>query len=231
MIRNISFRGGSFQIWSLETYPNHASWTSFDDEINIKEAFWHIQPGAHVLDIGAAFGSYALTALAQGAGMVWAWSPQGHPGETEQEVLQKSIILNGWGDKCIVYNTGLYSSVGYLHTVNQTIQSTIDDEFVARTAGNIIKVETLDSWAGRELSTSQRVDWMKLDVEGAEVEVLKGAANTILKYKPNIQVENHIFKRASIADEVRQFLNELDYQEVGNIPYTAAVTHSLYKSK
>lgn len=37
----------------------------------------------------------------------------------------------------------------------------------------------------------QRVDWIKIDVEGAEVEVLAGAAETISRYTPQIFIEVH----------------------------------------
>jgi len=41
-----------------------------------------------------------------------------------------------------------------------------------------------------------RLDFLKIDVEGHDVEVLKGGENTILKYKPVIQIE--IFKEPTL---------------------------------
>ena len=76
-----------------------------------------------------------------------------------------------------------------------------------------------------------RVDWMKLDVEGAEVEVLKGAKDLISKFCPKIQVENHVFKRASLYEEVRELLigGNLGarYEEISTVQYHS-VSHSLY---
>jgi FkbM family methyltransferase len=36
-----------------------------------------------------------------------------------------------------------------------------------------------------------RVDWIKMDIEGAEIEALKGAEKTLLQYRPRLFVEVH----------------------------------------
>lgn len=53
-----------------------------------------------------------------------------------------------------------------------------------------------------------RVDFIKIDVEGMEVDALKGALNTIEKYKPILTVE---FLKSGY-EPVAQFLAALGYQ-------------------
>ena len=50
--------------------------------------------------------------------------------------------------------------------------------------------------------------FIKIDVEGHELQVLKGASETIKKYKPSILIEIHNFSEDS---EVHQYLKSLGY--------------------
>ena len=221
-VRDLQFKGAAYKIWCVETISQHPTWFSFEDEASVRDSMWDVKPGDVVLDVGAAYGSYALTALASGADFVHAWSPQGFSGEeTEAEVLKKSLDLNGWSDRCSVRGDGAYSRVGWLNADTQEFTESEPSPMGA----NVIKVQTLDGWASGEDLT--RVDWMKLDVEGAEVDVLKGADGIVRRFRPKILVENHLFKRATIADEVRGLLIPSGYREVATVPYHS-VSHSLY---
>jgi FkbM family methyltransferase len=223
MIRNHSFKDQTFQIYCEERYPLHPTWYTFEDEQDVRNKFWNIQTGEKILDIGACFGSYTLTALSQGAAFVWAWAPQGPIGEeTEFEILSRNLELNGWSDKCKIYQTGLYAAAGYLNVDNQTFSET--------RSGSEIYVERLDDWADRELSGAV-IDWIKMDVEGAEVEILQNSKNLITRCHPKILVENHVFRRSTIVDEIRQLLlmDIGGYMEVAtDLYHVSNVSHSLY---
>jgi FkbM family methyltransferase len=223
MIKELSFLGHPYKISCMDTIPNHPSWYSFEDEHIVRERNWIISPGDVVMDVGAAFGSYTLPALAQGAAFVWAWSPQGMPGEPpEADILLESLALNGWSDKCSIERSGVYSKEGWLDTVTQkyTFSKPIN------APDYVIQVSTLDTWShSKDL---KKVDWMKFDVEGAELEVLIGGKNLISKFQPKIQVENHVFKIPTIESDVRQFLvNEMGYKEISTVKYFT-ISHSLY---
>lgn len=216
MIKEYSFKGHPYKI---ECSDVHASWWTHEDEHEVRMRQWDIQPGEVVLDIGAAYGSYSLIALALGAEYVFAWSPQGPPGQEPERVLfEKSLLLNGWQDKAIVYNSGLYNQTGWLNVDTQQMVEPQEHP-------SVIKVETLDGWTSRV--DPNKVDWLKLDVEGAEVEVLKSGIETIKKFKPKIQIENHLFVRNTIAEEIRDLLLPLGYIEIENVPYHS-VSHSLF---
>jgi len=224
MIKDLSFRGHPYQIECSDSPAVcHPSWFSFDDESDVRERDWGIQKGDVVLDVGAAYGSYTLTALAAGAEFVYAWTPQGPPGEEpERALLAKSLALNGWTDRCEIYDSGAFDKSGWLNASTQEFHETEPAPH-----GDIIRVEKLDDWAARV--KPRRAHWMKLDVEGAEIEVLRGARVLIGVCRPRILLENHLFKRASIADEVREILvGEHNYREVSTHPHHS-VSHSLYE--
>ena len=69
-----------------------------------------------------------------------------------------------------------------------------------------VKARPLDAVI-HELSISH-VDWVKIDVEGAELHVLRGFKNGIAKFKPKIIIEVSDFNRK----EVFKFFKELNYK-------------------
>lgn len=216
------FRGRSYRICCSDV-PKHASHFTYDDEVTVRDSFWNIEEGDRILDVGAAFGSYAMTALACGAGFIWAWSPQGPPGEElmEADYFERSLELNGWSDRCRVMRSGIFDKRGFLNTETQQMVPAVNGDWT------VIEVEPLDAWAESGLEGVDGVEWLKIDVEGAEVEVLKSGEATIKRFMPKVFVENHLFKRQSIAQEVKDVLEAFGYSETVTVPYHG-VSHSLY---
>ncbi|MDR0836180.1 MAG: FkbM family methyltransferase [Tannerella sp.] len=74
---------------------------------------------------------------------------------------------------------GIYSYSGKLpFAENASMLSMIDEK-----SDNYIAVDTIDN-----ITAGEPVTYIKFDVEGAELEALKGAAQTIKKYKPTLGV-------------------------------------------
>lgn len=225
-----SFKGHSYKVACATHSSQHPSWYSFEDESSVRDAMWDVRPGACVFDVGAAYGSYTLTALAAGATRVFAWSPQGEPGiPHEREFLAESLRRNGWADRVTTYGTGVYDRDGWLNAMTQEFSVEPPTSF----NNDVIQVGRLDSWYENDFVPNESKNaysefWLKLDVEGAEVDVLRAATHLIGDLRPHIQVENHNFKRATIEAEVRAVLTGLGYREIVTNPYHA-VSHSLYK--
>ena len=80
----------------------------------------------------------------------------------------------------------------------------------ARTGGVPIEIRTLDGSFGAE-----RLDLLKIDAEGMEFPVLRGAENMIRRFKPVIYVENDRIERSR---ELIETLLSLGYRLWWNLP-------------
>lgn len=231
VIKEFSFQGTSYRVACEESRVTHPSWFSHVDESIVRDAKWKIRPGDCVFDVGASYGSYTLTALAAGAARAFAWSPQGYPGErSEASYLHESLELNGWEDRCDIYLSGCYDRAGWLHAGTQEFY-----EAEPEPNWEIIRVEPLDQWYEREFRSRFSPGqfpryWLKLDVEGAEVEVLKTSERLIRELLPSILVELHEFKRPSVEVEVKNLLAALGYDVASPTKYHA-VAHALYRPR
>lgn len=230
-VKSVITPNGTYQIAHITSIPDHPSWYSHEDEKSVRERIWKVGEGDLVLDVGAAFGSYTLTALLRGAKRTYSWSPENGCGDTpERDFLERSLELNGWQHKGTVYNYGLLDKSGWLNTMEGKFYDTYPS--IINHPLFFFEVKTLDSWYQNVfLKTDNHAaynkTWMKLDVESAEVEVLKGARQLIQELKPIITVENHLFIRASIHQEVRDLLLPMGYTEHSTEQYHS-VSHSLY---
>ena len=229
--KEFTFRNSRFLVEIVPIFfPQHPSWFSFVDEHEVRDRNWRIEPGDCVFDVGAAYGSYTMCALASGAAMAFAWSPQGFAGDklTEAGHMRATLRHNEWEDKCMVMESGIYSRPGWINCSTQHFYEERPEPHP-----DIIEVAPLDDWYRRTFRAMFSAGqfpryWLKLDVEGAEVEVLRSAELLIAELRPNILVENHNFKRPTIEQEVRELLTGAKgYREESTVAYHS-VSHSLY---
>jgi hypothetical protein len=73
---------------------------------------------------------------------------------------------------------------------------------------NVVDLMTLDKFV--EKYKIEIIDFIKIDAEGMDMEVLLGGRNTIDKFKPSILVE-HSDNEVSILDELRTELSKYNY--------------------
>jgi FkbM family methyltransferase len=178
-----------------------------------------IADGFVVLDIGANIGAHTLpiARLVGPSGKVIAFEPTKYASEK----LLNNIRLNPRLSNRIVFNQTMlvgsiseelpkeiYSSwplekAGDLHSDHQgRLKSTI---------GAI--AQTLDSYA--EQHNLDRVDFIKLDVDGHEYEVLQGARDMLEKLKPSIMLElaPYVYsERPSDFDDLLRLLWDMGYR-------------------
>ena len=211
----------------------HPSWWSFMDEIETRELWWHIKPGDVVADVGADFGSYTLSALAQGAARVHAWSPPfKHPTMAiECDTLARSAHMNGWLDKLELHPTGLWEKPGFLAAFDGPRKAQYHYSphgaliAIQREPGNCatFPVNTLDA---RRLS---KLDWLKIDTECCEFEVLNGAMQTIMRCHPAVLLEHHYHIDPDCETKCAALLSTLGYKQDGETRPHGMVAHSLYR--
>ncbi len=210
----MDFRGSKYRILELDRGPQDPSWFTFVDEADVRDREWRIGPGDVVIDIGSAYGSYALTAMASGASFVHCWNPVA----SENEVLAANLEMNGWASSSAVHGGGLYSKTGYLRESDQSFSETEADGH--------FPVTSLDEAC--PVLPEGRL-WLKVDVEGAEVEVLRGARRLIGERRPIVLVENHQFKNPAIQETVRALMCEDHGYSQESCVTHHQVVHTLYR--
>lgn len=223
--KNLEFRGVPYRISHTECEPQDPSWFSFEDERTVRDRDWVVRPGDVVWDVGAAFGSYSLTALASGASAVVAWSPQAYlrSGIPEADYLAASLRLNGWEGRCHVHRDGVYDREGWLDCLTQEFHEGLPE--VVREQNDLLRVRTLDSHVDRRRT---RCDLLKLDVEGAEDRVLIGASLLLTLARPRaVLVEVHRFKVPEMPARLDAIMLSYGYALERDVPHHG-VSHSRY---
>ena len=74
-----------------------------------------------------------------------------------------------------------------------------------------------------------KIDYIKVDTEGFEIEVLKGGEKMIEEYKPFIHVEvkgKVLVKQGLSSDDVDEYLKSINYKEVFRISSERLYVHS-----
>lgn len=200
---------------------DHASWWSFYDEQVVRDRWWHPRAGDVVLDVGAAFGSYALPALAAGAKVVCF-----NPADFDAELLQANIDLNpAFKKRFLLARDGVHERDGWFDPEKSVFYP---DPHPGDAPPHWLRVRSLDSWLA-ERPGIDRVDWVKLDVEGAELGALKGAEAMLRHWRPRLSVELHEFHVPDMAARVWSYLDGLriGYRVDGPVKYHS-VSHALY---
>ena len=142
-----------------------------------------VQPGDVVLDCGANNGVFTRTALSRGARLVVAIEPT----PNTVECLRRNFSREISDGRVIVYPKGVWDHVDTLELAIGTDGNTTGNSFVfGRDEKTKMKVPltTIDILVD-ELHLS-RVDFIKMDIEGAEKQALRGAVNTIRKFRPRM---------------------------------------------
>lgn len=208
--------------------PHHGWRWAHGDELDVRDELFDVQPGDVLYDIGAAVGSYTLTALACGAFRSVAINPC--PGELE--CLHRSAEKNGWSQRVRAMCVGVHSRCGYLADGDQSI---IDGKhgLFRQNADSSYSFETttLDA-LGFEPEKDRRVI-CKIDIEGAEVEAIKGGDRFFREVRPAfVLIENHhkLKPGLEINERLEAAMRHVGYELKVERPYHS-VRHDLYVPK
>ncbi len=148
-----------------------------------------LKPGMHVVDVGANFGYYSLL-MADHVG------PQGHvvtvePNPAAALMLARSLELNGFAERTTVLAcaAGASTSEGRLHIPqgepkNATLMPLAETAHPA-SGQHTVPIHALDEM----LDHLPTVDFLKIDTEGAEEDVIAGLKGTIERHHPAIVLE------------------------------------------
>ena len=183
----------------------HGAWE--DHEVDFMLAC--LKPGDAMIDAGANIGVFSLQAatVVGETGKVYAFEPN----RPVFDMLSRSVAANGLSDRFALFNAGLGAtdSTGSFH-LNAHATNPGSSFISTREDGERIRIMPIDA-----IDYAQPVRFIKIDVEGFEPNVIRGARQTIVQHRPMILTE--FFPRSlrniggiSGAEYVRM-LEELDY--------------------
>ena len=141
-----------------------------------------------VIDVGANYGDSSIWWSKKFGARVIAFEPL----EDVYRILNDNIRLNNAG--VITYNLALGNGANIKGKRNGSMLAVGGDTEIASSKLDDFKLE--------------KVDLLKIDVEGFEYGVLNGSAETIKKFKPKIIIETHSVKLRRICHE---FLSSMGY--------------------
>ena len=142
-----------------------------------------VQAGDVVLDCGANVGVYAREALAEGAKLVIAIEPA----PENLACLRRNLADEVAAGRVIIYEKGVWDKDDFL-TMRVSPDNPAADSFVITQKGSHegvrLPLTTIDKLV-EELKL-ERVDYIKMDIEGAEQRAITGATQTLRRFHPRL---------------------------------------------
>ncbi|ANN78320.1 FkbM family methyltransferase [Bordetella flabilis] len=140
-----------------------------------------------VLDVGSNIGWYAIRfAKRLPMAMVHAFEPM----PVSHAFLQRNVALNNVGDQVRCYNYGLSDKCGsfdFFMPPAGSVNASLSNVSGAKNADVVVGLTlTLDQWCANQ---RLQPDFIKCDVEGAELLVFQGASRTLAQARPVVFTE------------------------------------------
>jgi FkbM family methyltransferase len=160
------------------------------EQANVDFLKANVKPGAIVFDIGAHLGlmSVICAKLNNNAGAVFAFEPT--PGTFG--LLQKIVKLNGAScvqcvNKAVAKQSGMLEF--YLSADEGSNSNSLVTKNSKRRKAVKVEVVSVDEFA-REKRLAN-LHFIKIDAEGSELDVLKGAEKTLMRFRPKMILALH----------------------------------------
>lgn len=158
----------------------------------------HVKEGMVVLDIGANHGYFTIlcSQLVGPRGIVYAFEPE----PANYQLLAKTLLANDFKNvQAVKLAVSSRSGIEKLFTEEAYLGT---HSLEKKGAGDFIEVDLTSVDDFMKLNQVERVDFVKIDVEGHEVEVLKGMTEAMQRWKPSIICEFQDQQLLSIGSEI-----------------------------
>ncbi len=173
-----------------------------------------VSPGDYCIDVGANFGMHTLylANLVGDSGKLWSFEPL----PKNLGLLSRNIRINHFSHRVeIVPKVASNSFEPFLRMAGMddpvAVTAFLTNEMDSKTIS--VPNVRLDNMFGPD---SPKIGLIKIDVEGAELEVLRGAEEMLKRCIPKLIIEVHGFalpKFGSSVSELRGFLTGIGYSE------------------
>lgn len=167
-----------------------------------------LKEGDVVLDLGSYCGStvWGFSNAVGKSGKVYGLEPD----PVNFEMLSKNVEHHKLTN-VVVINKGVWSTSGTLLFQGEGNMGSGISQVQGRSA-NLFSVPVIslnDLCAQYEIKA---IDYIKMDIEGAEVDVLKTSGDLLRKYKPRLIIEPHVVGTRLVTDEICEMLASYGYQ-------------------
>lgn len=173
----------------------------------VSEICSHIKRGSLVVDVGANIGDHTIAYIEAAGphGLVIAYEPHPLAFECLWRNCRSSINIR----------TALGNSLGNVSFARDEMN--VGASYISYSGTHTVALTTLDSEMHRLSNQigSRQLSLIKIDCEGYELEILKGARQTILSHKPIMVAELNkgALERAGTSQqEVLDYVQELGYR-------------------
>lgn len=159
-----------------------------------------IRKGDVVIDCGANIGTWSTLALREGAKLVVAVEPD----PVHVECLRRNLKAEIAAGRAIIVPKGVWSHSGQL-VLRQSEETSAKNSFVVEAntkPGLTLPVTTVDAIV-QQLGL-ERVDFIKMDIEGSEPKALAGAASTLARWHPRMELEVSDANQAELLAAARR---------------------------
>ena len=215
-VRRVKREGIEYELDLSDIVDWHIFW-GFKEKAR-ESLFKLLNLGDTVIDVGANVGAVALkSALLVGPnGQVHAFEPD----PTNYNRLMKNFTMNS-PQNLHVHNLGLGESEGYflLETIDtynrgkNKIVEEFPDYYIKDHTYTKVKVVPFDTHL--QTSDIDKVNLIKIDVEGYEFHVIKGAIKTLEHFRPKLFIEideQNLMEQGSHPSELVHLLEDFGYK-------------------
>lgn len=178
-----------------------------DDVMQIKLIETELGEGDTAIDVGAHYGVFSILMAARcgHTGKVISFEPD----PIAREVLEKNIELNAQLKPPVIENAALSDETGKGilfsrggNSQSSLVRSAVEFSPAHRSEQIEVPLETLDHYLERHDIMEPR--WVKIDAEGAEIRILRGAPN-LLASRAGILCELHPYAWAEFNTQFSEF--------------------------
>lgn len=194
----IYLKGITTPIYLLDKISLHSIYQVVTEQFYIWH--WHnyqipqtlVEKNDIVFDCGSAEGIFPLI-IHNNCKKVYAFEPL----EDYQKSFNKTFSSI---NNVHLVKEALGNQIGSIGFVQSGIQSSISNEI----SDNSVQINTIDNFCA---INSCEVNFIKADIEGYELELLKGAKESIIKFKPKIAIT--VYHKENNYKEIQDFLRNI----------------------
>lgn len=175
--------------------------------------FAELTEGMVAIDLGSYSGltSIAFSKAVGATGKVIALEPDPVNYEAAQTNIAYHTRINNL-DNIVLMHAAASSKKGVLSFSSEGAMGSADASLVGNYRGKLVEVESLGLADIVEVNQLERVDFVKMDIEGSEEQVLAASEDFFRRFKPRIIIEPHLVNKVLSDKTISAILQSYGYK-------------------